>query len=71
VEAHKHKEKARLGVGPSIRTDYATSFAWQYQPCRPPSTYIKLMIGLVIGIGMPRSHNNSPRPMTSSCFTSS
>jgi hypothetical protein len=24
----------------------------------------------MIGIGIPRSHNNSPRPMTSSCFTS-
>jgi len=58
VEAHK--EKARLDAEPSIRTHYATS-AWQYQPCRPPSTHIKIMAG---------SHNNSPRPMTSSCFTS-
>ena len=42
------------------------SSAWQYQPCRPPNTQIKRMIGS----GMPRSHNNSPRPMTSSCVAS-
>jgi hypothetical protein len=58
------KEKGPARTGPR-RIHYASPefgfyFSWQYQPCRPPSTQIKRMIGN----GMPMSQSNSPRPMT-------
>jgi hypothetical protein len=69
----KERGPARTGprrirnASPESGFYFAWYFTWQYQPCRPPNTQIKRMIGN----GMPMSQSNSPRPMTSSsvaCF---
>jgi hypothetical protein len=62
----EHKRKggpARTGP-PLLSLHYAS--LGRNQPCRPPNTQIRSMIGK----GIPMSQSNKPRPMKSSCVAS-